>query len=287
MKLLRLKHILIGTALFIITSLLFLFYHPFYGGTNFRTTQDKISVNEEIDLRGLRELKASGGTFPRLPYLRWRLGHIKEKKILVDLKLELNGYIKNIPATLLGYYKTPPTPTFKHLFRRLLVTGSMEDNMTLIVSEPEAAKEWGFDYKKLEIGSKYVATDENIDDFIKFFDALPENVWLHFHCIKGKGRTSMALVMYDIFRNAPYVSLDQIVKRQYLLGSINIFDTKLWKNPKYTVEQLEERKNFIENFYTFIVQRKAGGIQLWSEWREQQENSPRLPSSFTSVKFKE
>jgi hypothetical protein len=287
MKLLSLKHVLIGIVLLIIGSLLYLFYHPFYGGTNFRSMQDKISVNEEIDLRGLRELKASGGTFPRLLYLTWRLNNIKEKKILIDLKLEKNGYIKGIPATHFGYYKYYNIPTLKDLIRRYIFTGSIENNMNLILSEEEEVKKWGFDYKHLEIGSKYVASDENVDEFVNFFDTLPANVWVHFHCVRGKGRTSIALVMYDIFRNAPQVPLDQIVRRQYLLGSVNVFDTVLWKNPKYTVKQLEDRKKFIENFYAFIVQRKADGIQLWSEWRRQQENSSFLPPSFTPVKFKE
>ncbi len=43
--------------------------------------------------------------------------------------------------------------------------------------------------------------------------------WLHLHCRKGMGRTSLFLVMLDIFYNARSHSLASIVSRQHALGS--------------------------------------------------------------------
>ena len=77
----------------------------------------------------------------------------------------------------------------------------------------------------------------------------------------------MMLVMYDIFKNAPQVSLEDIVKRQHLLGSEDLLNTILWKKRSYTKQQLEERATFIKAFYDFMCQRKEGGIQKWSEWK--------------------
>ena len=75
--------------------------------------------------------------------------------------------------------------------------------------------------------------------------------------------------MWDMFKNASLVSINDIVQRHYLLGSENLFDTKVWKNGTYDQNKLEARKMFIEDFYEFVCQRKAGGIQQWSEWRRQ------------------
>jgi len=76
------------------------------------------------------------------------------------------------------------------------------------------------------------------------------------------------LVMYDIFKNASQVPLNDIVKRQHLLGSEDLLNTVVWRKGSYTKEQLLDRAAFITAFYTFICQRKVGGIQLWSEWRK-------------------
>lgn len=79
----------------------------------------------------------------------------------------------------------------------------------------------------------------------------------------------MMLVMYDIMKNAPQIPLAEITKRQHLLGSEDLLNTDVWKKGSYTKEQLEQRAAFITNFYAFICQRKAGGIQTWSAWKQQ------------------
>ncbi len=84
------------------------------------------------------------------------------------------------------------------------------------------------------------------------------------------------LVMYDIFKNAPQVSLNDIVKRQHLLGSENLLNTVVWRKGSYTKEQLQDRAAFITDFYAFICQRKAGGIQQWSKWQKTRKIKLRL-----------
>jgi hypothetical protein len=78
------------------------------------------------------------------------------------------------------------------------------------------------------------------------------------------------LVMLDTMKNAPHVSVKDIVTRQHLLGSEDLFNTEVWENGTYTKEQLENRKEFVEKFYQFICQRKAGGQQTWSDWHQAQ-----------------
>jgi len=76
----------------------------------------------------------------------------------------------------------------------------------------------------------------------------------------------MMLIMLDIMKNAPKVTLTNIVKRQYLLGSENLFNTVARSRGTYYSSTLTRRKQFIENFYEFICQRKAGGLERWSDW---------------------
>lgn len=269
-KFLRERKLLVGTmGLFtvIVSSLYFLLTDD-YADAKFRTMQGPLSSVEQVDLTGLRVLQASGGAIINFPKLKKELSHIKKEIIIVDGISEYHGYINNIPATYLGYNKLDPD--LRYPLRRLLFTGTTQAKREVVIPEKDVAQQFGFGYINIEIDSKISTPDKAVDEFVAFIDALPENKWLHFHCRHGKGRTSMMLIMYDIMKNAPAVALADIVKRQHLLGSEDLFDTTVWKMGNYTCETLERRKEFIKQFYAFISQRKAGGIQHWSEWRHQQ-----------------
>ena len=255
------------TLMLILTlSLSLLFFDAFYG-RNFRSMEDKIDSTQEVDLQGVRDIRASGGAITRFATLKWNLSHIDEPIIVVDAMSEYHGFIKSISTAFLAYHKPAH---FRHFVRRFLLTGSTDVHPELVVSEEEEAKTYNFGYKKVNIGSTFVSSDEDIDSIVAFYDSVPTNAWLHFHCSHGKGRTSIMLVMLDTLKNAPQVALKDIVKRQHLLGSENLFNTEVWENGTYTKEKLEHRKKFVEKFYAFICQRKAGGLQKWSDWHQAQ-----------------
>ncbi len=156
------------------------------------------------------------------------------------------------------------------------MTGTIEKCPERVISEQAEAQKHGFEYNNIRIASKSYPSDENVAELLSIFDSLPADAWLHFHCHHGTGRTSVMLVMFDIIKNAPKVALQDIIKRQHLLGSTDLFNTEKWKYGTYTKEQLENRKKFIEQFYAFIVQRKVGGIQQWSDWKAQQNSNGAL-----------
>lgn len=236
---------------------------------DFRTMQDPIPVSESVNLTGLRELPYMGGPLTPLPKLKKRLEHIKGKVVLVDGVHGKYGYVNGIPDSYLEY--SEKSPSWRAYLWRLFYTGTLWPQRSLVVPGAEAAKAYGFGYRQFHIGSKYLARDEDIDEFVSFIDTLPENVALYFHCIHGKGRTSMMLVMADIIQNAPAVSLKDIQKRQFLLGSVDLSDTTAWWRSSYNTKALEDRKQFIEEFYDFISQRKTGGIQQWSTWKQKRK----------------
>lgn len=266
LKKISFKKVIFGGIGTFILALSLLFFDAFYG-RNFRSMKDKISPTQIVDLRGLRDIRASGGSPTCFTSLKWKLRHVDGPIIIVDAMSEYHGFIKSIPTAFLGYHKSTK---FKHLVRRFLLTGSTDVHPELVISEKEEAKNYGFDYKKVNISSTFISSDEDVDNIITFYDNIPENAELHFHCSHGKGRTSLALVMLDIMKNAPQVSLKDIIKRQHLLGSEDLFNTEVWENGTYTKEQLENRKEFVEKFYQFICQRKAGGLQKWSDWHQTQ-----------------
>jgi len=274
-KFLSVKNILLftGTGVFI-GLLLFLFTDAFIN-RNFRTMQDKISSTEQVDLRGLKDIKASGGAAVHFLDLKRRLGHIQEKKLIVDGMTEFHGYLMGLPTTFLAYQAYHKIH-WKYKVRRFLLTGTLDVCPNRVVPESEAAIENGFSYLNLNAGSRFIPTHEKIDKMVSLLENLPEDIWVHFHCHHGKGRTSMMLVMLDIMKNAPTVSLNDIVKRQHLLGSENLLDTTVWARGTYTQKQLNDRRDFITQFYEFICQRQAGGCQRWSEWKN--KNSGINPS---------
>ncbi len=265
---LRPRNILfLGCASFLI-FLFILFYDAFPRVKRFRTTQDEISSPGAVDLTGLKDLHASGGSLPGFPDLQKKLAPIKMPKIIVDAMYNYHGYILGMPTTSLAYHQDDPL--LKHFLRRLLLTGTFDKRLDLITPESEEAKKYGFEYRAVNVGSRRENTYEYIDDVVSFFDSVPPHVWLHFHCRNGRGRTSMLLMMLDIMRNAPQVSLENISKRHILLGAEDLFDTKVWVNGTYTAQALTDRKQFIEQFYQFICQRKQGGLQQWSDWHKAQ-----------------
>ncbi|MBL8676347.1 MAG: hypothetical protein JNJ47_02825 [Alphaproteobacteria bacterium] len=267
----KLRSIFIAAALSGAIGLIFFLFYEAYFNTNFRTTNDKIFFTQEVDLRGLRELKASGGTSVRFSDLKRRLSYTKDPLFIIDGIDEFHGYIRGIPSTFFAYQKS--NPHWKYYIRRWIYTGSVDIHPELVIPEAIEAQKHGFSYANLKVGSKFISSDETIDHLVNILENIPANAWVHFHCHYGKGRTSMMLVVYDIMKNAPLVSLKNIVKRQHLLGSEDLLNIDIWKGGSYTKRQLEDRKTFISQFYDFICQRKAGGIQEWSTWRHHQTTS--------------
>lgn len=81
---------------------------------------------------------------------------------------------------------------------------------------------------------------------------IPKDAWLHFHCRGGRDRTTITMTIIDILQNGKNVSLENIVKRQNLLGGINLFDVKLWVRGTYSEDKLVKRKTFIESVYSYV-----------------------------------
>ncbi len=123
----------------------------------------------------------------------------------------------------------------------------------------------GAAYVRVTVTDHARPLDEEVDRFILAVRALPENGWAHFHCEAGRGRTTTFMVLYDMLRNAARIPLEDIVRRQQLLG----YDYDVlrpakpgdWRGP-YT----DDRIAFVRAFYNYAHANPNGLPQLWSEW---------------------
>ena len=77
------------------------------------------------------------------------------------------------------------------------------------------------------------------------------------------------MVLYDMLRNATHVSLEDIVRRQKLLGYdydvLQPAEADSWKRP-YT----KDRVRFARAFYQYAHANPGGRPQLWIEWLKQE-----------------
>ncbi len=147
------------------------------------------------------------------------------------------------------------------------VTSSAPENVTVehasterdIVAANNAA------YVRLTVTDHARPLDEEVDRFILAVRTLPENGWAHFHCEAGRGRTTTFLVLYDMLRNANRVSLEDIARRQQLLG----YDYDVLRRPNpgdWKAPYTEDRIAFVRAFYEYARANPGGRPRLWSEW---------------------
>ena len=133
-----------------------------------------------------------------------------------------------------------------------------------VETERSLCERFGVAYERFAAADMQFPAPEVVDDFIMFVATLEQNSWLHFHCQAGHGRTTTFLVMYDIMKN-PDVSLEEICKRQYLLGGSNLLLEP--EGDDWYSKMNRDRAKKIRLFYKFVQGTRSEQIGLpWSEW---------------------
>jgi hypothetical protein len=214
-----------------------------------------IDSQHAVNTNHLKELRISGSSRLIFSDLKKHLSTVQGPVYIIDLTGGGEQYYYGYTA---GFFKaTKGKPNIIHLLRRLLLTGSMKIDVSALQKEEEIVQRHGYHYKSFLIVRRSPPSEQTMHDIVEFIEALPKEAWLHVHCFAGKGRTTMFMIMVDIIKNHATVPLEDIVKRQYLLGGIDLFDTTVWKNGSYTKEELEARKNFIIRFHQYVKNRQG------------------------------
>ncbi|MBR0060763.1 MAG: protein tyrosine phosphatase, partial [Selenomonadaceae bacterium] len=262
---------------------------------SFRLMTDDWQINsrgKEPTRQGMDTLRASASGQPSQVALTTLYNKIRElepeaKIFMVDLRQETHGFVNALPVSLhtehnaINAGKTTAEVEAAEIEQLKNLRGIQTTFMPMgnadkkilkpitiiprvIYTEREISEKVGFDYVRFAAADMQFPAPEIVDDFIVFVANLPENSWLHFHCHAGHGRTTTFLVMYDIMKN-PDVSLEDICKRQYLLGGTNLLLEP--EGNDWGAKMARDRAKKIRLFYDFVQGTRAEQIGLqWSEW---------------------
>lgn len=136
-----------------------------------------------------------------------------------------------------------------------------------VQTEREFIESLGLEYVRIPVQDHCPPSGHAVDQFVHLVSHLPSDAWLHLHCRKGRGRTTMFLVLYDMMQNARYASVEDILARHKLIGGTDLL--VMQEPTSYKYQTIADRLNFIKQFYQYCQQ--VPDFQMtWSEWISQQ-----------------
>ena len=165
-----------------------------------------------------------------------------------------------IDSTIKAYARDGDTP----------VEPPMVISVQSVMTEKELVESEGFEYIRIPIRDHSWPTADSIDTFVSFVKSIDaDQVWLHFHCMAGRGRTGIMMMLYDMMMN-PDVPMQDIAVRQAMLGSgyaLYTEDSDSYKAPLY-----EEKARMTPLFYEYVQENHENNYDVpWSVWLEEQE----------------
>lgn len=240
---------------------------------------------------------ASGSGQFNKEQLIYAMRDIKQPIYIIDLRQESHGFINNaIPISWYGEHdwlnkgfnankvKLTEENLLKKLYQQqhaAFVTRNKKINATYlkenkglwgsaedipiknISTEEMLVKSLGFNYQRIPITDHMAPTDTEVTDFLNFYQSLPPDAWLHFHCHGGAGRTTTFLVMTDILKNGQNTSLKNILSREQNLGGSNLLNINS-SRPKWYVEAAHQRLVFLQKFYDYV---HSGNYHKGESWK--------------------
>lgn len=131
--------------------------------------------------------------------------------------------------------------------------------ITTTASEQWVTQAAGMQYLRFPMADHTGAPVESVvEAFIEAVARRSPQSWWHFHCRKGKGRTTLFMAMLDMIYNARDLPLCVIAKRQAALNGVDIL-----AHSRHSPDKTRERRAFAEAFYAYC---HAGMPGRWSAW---------------------
>jgi hypothetical protein len=88
-----------------------------------------------------------------------------------------------------------------------------------------------------------------VDQFVAFDTNLPQGYVVAFPL---SWRTTTFLAMHDIINNAPQVTADDILTRQYLLGGVNLGDATSGDSKSFKYPYAVGCEQFMRAFWLYV-----------------------------------
>ena len=257
---------------------------------NFRISNDFVTIMSEDapSILGFTELNISGsGQFSR-DSLKTMIETIPNWNItIVDLREEPHCFLNHMAIT--WYSKNNWTNQglsleqieLDEMERVLLLQQTPEalvytdkhqaDSFTLapetVETERDVATYFGLGYVRIPATDHMRPSDKSVDAFVELVKAMEPGAWLHMHCSAGRGRTTTFMTLFDMMKNAGKVSLEDIVKRQHLLGGLDLFD--LSNGDEWKIPHKKARAELVKDFYRYCQEVPDFSVS-WSEWLSNQ-----------------
>ena len=210
-----------------------------------------------VDLRQETHFFVDGNAVTFFSLHDWGNKGLSDRQILYNEKIFFE-FLKKESLLIIQerYYEDPKNTepsfmTFKH---------------PTILSEKELVKNHGLFYIRLFVTDGMPPEHIQVDRFIEFVKTLPPRTGLYFHCRDGKGRTTTFMALYDMMHNAKNVSFEDIIKRQFYLGGVDLSNIdKSGFNPDLN----QQRLNFLRQFYAYAKENMDDFSTLWSHYLNQ------------------
>ncbi len=119
-------------------------------------------------------------------------------------------------------------------------------------------------YRRVYVQDFHAPSNRETDRFIQIVTHLPAHQWVFFHCHAGVGRTTTAMVMVDMMKNAKNTTFAAILARQQAIGGKDL--TAMPNAKSFKREAAEARMDFLRKFYDYARENKDRFKTSWSEW---------------------
>lgn len=274
---------------------------------NFRSTQDLwLDASVSFAQAGLKDLHMSGSSQPTKAGLELFVNRLKARNhapvVVVDLRHDDHLFVNGLNVSSFetkDALLAPRTPKmikdsakkFKQAIENSRVINALAiDTLypkdqyhkrfstqlapTVVETPEELATNLGAEY--LLIGSKRFseASDEDVDLLIDNVKKHSSDTWYHFHCKKGKSRTTFFMALFDMMHNADKLRMEDIVRRQKIIGGVDLFDVTP-KDPSWSSERTSKIQwiSFLARFHEYAKANKASGFAMsWSQWSKEHKD---------------